>query len=294
MKKRRSSKISILVVPEDNTEPYSFRLNTRLVKFLYFVGGLLILHIILGAIFYFKYANLNTFNQQLLENNAQLLQDNKRVIALADQLYNLEKEYKKVRNLLGINDDFKPTTGGRIKSNQSTLPLDNIIPPLSTEAESRLNLFESKARYLLSPHKSKLHYYAENIPTLLPVEGFLTSDFNKEGWFFPKTHTGIDIAAKKGTVIRAAGSGVVIFANWTCDLGNLMIIDHGGGILSYYGHNQRLLKSEKNYVKKGESIALLGTSGRSSGPHLHFEIWKDGAPVDPKEFILAFNIKTNR
>jgi murein DD-endopeptidase MepM/ murein hydrolase activator NlpD len=140
----------------------------------------------------------------------------------------------------------------------------------------------------LTTRKRKVDRFPENLPTLLPVEGFLTSDFKKESWFIPKTHTGIDIAAKKGSVVRAAGAGVIIFANWTFDLGNLIIVDHGDGVFSYYGHNQRILKGEKSYVKKGEAIALLGSSGRSSGPHLHFEIWKDGVPVDPKEFILAF------
>jgi len=80
-----------------------------------------------------------------------------------------------------------------------------------------------------------------------------------------------------------------MFANWTYDYGYLIILDHGGGLLSYYGHNQRLLKSERSYVGRGEPIAMLGNSGKSSGPHLHFEIRKDGRPVDPKDYLLAFS-----
>ena len=126
------------------------------------------------------------------------------------------------------------------------------------------------------------------------MRGFLTKDFQEEGWFAPKTHSGIDIVAKKGSVIRSAGTGVIVFANWTYDYGNLIIINHDGGLISYYGHNQRILKPENGFVRKGEPIALLGNSGKSSGPHLHFEIQKDGVPVDPKKYILAFNenIKT--
>jgi murein DD-endopeptidase MepM/ murein hydrolase activator NlpD len=120
-------------------------------------------------------------------------------------------------------------------------------------------------------------------------------DFEQSGWFASKNHPGIDIVAKKGTVIRAAGAGVIIFANWTFDLGNLIIIDHGGGVVSYYGHTQRMLQSEKAYVKKGDPIALLGSSGKSSGPHLHFEIRRDGVPIDPKSYVLGFEetIRTN-
>jgi murein DD-endopeptidase MepM/ murein hydrolase activator NlpD len=79
----------------------------------------------------------------------------------------------------------------------------------------------------------------------------------------------------------------VVFANWTYVWGNLVIIHHGENIFTYYGHNDRLLAHDKTFVKKGEPIALLGNSGLSSGPHLHFEVWKDGAPIDPRQVLLT-------
>lgn len=288
MQKRRSDKISILIVPEDNAEPYSFRLRRGVVKLLYVVGFIFLLHIIVGGVFYWKYSQLNQDNQQLIAFNNQLQEDNKRVIALADQFYSLEKEYQKVRNLLGV-DNLAPELGLDSEEQDSRELFDNIVPAVRTESTPRPNLLEYKDRYLLTPRHGKQQEYAENLPTLLPVKGILTQDFQSSGWFGPKRHTGIDIVAKKGTVIRAAGSGTIIFANWTYDLGNLVIINHGNGLFSYYGHNQRILKPEKGFVEKGEPIALLGTSGNSSGPHLHFEIWKDGEPVDPKDYVLAFN-----
>lgn len=293
--KKHSQKVSILIVPEDNAEPYSFRLSTAMVKLLYVVGAILIVHIVVGAIFYWKYASLYSFNQQVLTYNSQLQRDNKRVIALADRFYALEKEYKKVRGLLGVDSQPELKAIGGRQNLESNRVIDDIVPAAKVERDTRLGFTENNRQFFLSPNRSTIDNSAENLPTLLPVKGFLTMDFQKEGWFAPKTHSGIDIVAKKGTLIRAAGAGVVIFAGWTYDLGNLIIIDHGAGIHSYYGHSQRILKSVKGYVKKGEPIALLGTSGKSSGPHLHFEIWKDGVPVDPKEFILAFDetIMTN-
>ncbi len=131
--------------------------------------------------------------------------------------------------------------------------------------------------------------YAVNLPTLLPVEGFLTTEFSTGKWVAPfRSHPGIDIAAKSGSVVLAAGDGQVVFANWTYDLGNLIIIYHGDNIFSYYGHNERLLAHDKMFVKKSEPIALLGNSGKSSGPHLHFEVWKDGAAIDPRQILLTF------
>jgi murein DD-endopeptidase MepM/ murein hydrolase activator NlpD len=81
---------------------------------------------------------------------------------------------------------------------------------------------------------------------------------------------------------------VVLFAGWTYDDGNMLIIAHGGGYATVYKHLQTLLKSTLNSVKRGEPIALLGSSGRTSmGPHLHFEVWHNGVPEDPNESLLV-------
>jgi murein DD-endopeptidase MepM/ murein hydrolase activator NlpD len=82
---------------------------------------------------------------------------------------------------------------------------------------------------------------------------------------------------------------VVIFSGWTYDDGYMIMIGHGSGYQTSYKHNEALLKEIGARVRRGEPIALLGSSGRtSSGPHLHFEVWKDAVPQDPKDYILAF------
>jgi murein DD-endopeptidase MepM/ murein hydrolase activator NlpD len=293
-----AKRISVLLVPEDNSEPISFRVRTSTVRILYLVGAILLVHVIIGGIYYFKYANLVDYNDQILTQNDQLKEDNKRVITLSNQFSVLEQEYKKVRSLLGVEDGS--TNGHQTEGNgEASLPEFNLPPDLLASVNSEigensgLDFYEARQRVLVSNAQSRRNFYPENIPSMMPVKGFLTLDFQKEAWFSAKSHSGIDIVAKKGTVIRAAGSGVVIFANWTTDLGNLVIVDHGGGFLSFYGHNQRILVAEKNLVKKGDPISLLGTSGKSSGPHLHFEIWKDGVPVDPKEYVLDFQESVN-
>ncbi len=120
-------------------------------------------------------------------------------------------------------------------------------------------------------------------PLIAPVVGFVTQTFDPA-----RNHYGIDFAGKRGTPIYAAGDGHVIFAGWTYDDGNMLIISHGGGYMTVYKHNQALLTSAQAVVTRGEPIALLGTSGKSSlGPHLHFEVWKDGLPRDPNKFLLT-------
>jgi murein DD-endopeptidase MepM/ murein hydrolase activator NlpD len=122
-----------------------------------------------------------------------------------------------------------------------------------------------------------------SFPLLSPVVGFVTQGFDPA-----HNHYGIDFAGKRGTLVYAAGDGHVIFAGWTYDDGNMLIISHGGGYLTVYKHNQILLTSAQAVVTRGEPIALLGTSGKTSlGPHLHFEVWKDGLPRDPSKFLLT-------
>jgi murein DD-endopeptidase MepM/ murein hydrolase activator NlpD len=294
MRSRQAKRISILLVPEDNSEPRSFRLRTSTVKVLYVVGSILLVHIIIGAIYYFKYAGLLDYNQQILSRNAQLQEDNKRVISLSNQFGVLEQEYKKVRSLLGVDNDhqgFHAETNGDANQVEVSIQPDKLLEAVNSEMDEvkGLDFYETRNRVLVANAHNQVSYYPENIPSMMPVKGFLTLDFQKEAWFSAKSHSGVDIVAKKGTIIRAAGAGVVIFANWTTDLGNLIIVDHGGGYLSFYGHNQRFLVAEKTHVQRGDAIALLGTSGKSSGPHLHFEIWQDGVPVNPKDYILDFD-----
>jgi murein DD-endopeptidase MepM/ murein hydrolase activator NlpD len=122
-----------------------------------------------------------------------------------------------------------------------------------------------------------------SFPILPPTDGFITQGFDPQ-----HRHFGIDYAVKRGTPVYAATDGYVVFADWTYDGGNMLILSHGGGYLTVYKHNQLLLKSAQTYVKRGELIAQSGSTGQtSSGPHLHFELWRDGVPQDPQEYLLT-------
>jgi murein DD-endopeptidase MepM/ murein hydrolase activator NlpD len=130
--------------------------------------------------------------------------------------------------------------------------------------------------------------YIENIPSQAPVDGFLTQRMLDESHFWQKNHYGIDIAVIEGEPILAAASGRIIFSGWTYDLGNLIIIYHGDDYFTHYGHNQLNLFKNHGIVKRGDVIALAGSTGISSGPHLHFEIWKSGNVIDPLVFFPEY------
>ncbi|HHU69211.1 MAG TPA: peptidoglycan DD-metalloendopeptidase family protein [Thermoanaerobacterales bacterium] len=115
-----------------------------------------------------------------------------------------------------------------------------------------------------------------------PVSGKITSPFGKRGREY---HTGVDIGAPTGTPVKAADSGIVIFAGSSGNYGKLVKIDHGNGFTTYYAHNSKILVSKSEKVEKGQTIALVGRTGRTSGSHLHFEVRKNGTAMDPMSFF---------
>ncbi|MGB9881133.1 MAG: M23 family metallopeptidase, partial [Anaerolineae bacterium] len=100
-------------------------------------------------------------------------------------------------------------------------------------------------------------------------------------------HAGVDFAAVEGTPVKAANNGVVRFAGRAGGYGWTVVVDHGGGVVSLYGHNAALFVKQGEQVKRGQVICLSGNTGISTGPHLHFEMRVGGNPVDPIEFIAS-------
>lgn len=123
---------------------------------------------------------------------------------------------------------------------------------------------------------------------LKPSMGPITSNFGSR--FHPvlgysRFHAGTDFGAAHGSPIQAAETGVVIFSGWYGGYGNAVIVEHGDGLTTLYAHASRLNVKEGAIVKKGDAIAAIGTTGLSTGPHLHFEVRRNGEPVDPMQFL---------
>ena len=115
-----------------------------------------------------------------------------------------------------------------------------------------------------------------------PVDGLITEEFNKK-----IGHFGVDVVSKKGAFVSSIDDGMVLFSSWTHEFGYVLIIKHQNSFISFYKHNSEVFKSKGDYVKSGETIAIIGNSGKySTGPHLHFELWKGSSPVNPMNYIL--------
>ena len=136
------------------------------------------------------------------------------------------------------------------------------------DKEDKYNLFESatsKVNFVLFP----------------PVNGTISEGYNVQ-----EKHYAIDIVVTKDTPVKATADGTVILAEWTTQTGYVVIIEHSNGLISVYKHNASLTKEQGDLVKSGEVIAISGNTGElTTGPHLHFELWSDGYPIDPTTFI---------
>ena len=114
-----------------------------------------------------------------------------------------------------------------------------------------------------------------------PIEGFISDSFNLK-----TNHYAIDLVAKTGTKIKSIGEGTVVVSDWNPQTGYVLGIQHSENFISFYKHCSVLLKNVGDIITTGENIAIIGNSGElSSGPHLHFELWKSGAPLDPSLYI---------
>jgi murein DD-endopeptidase MepM/ murein hydrolase activator NlpD len=115
-----------------------------------------------------------------------------------------------------------------------------------------------------------------------PVSGPVTSGY---GYRWGRLHEGIDIAVPSGTAVHASASGTVIVAGWVGGYGNLVVVDHGGGIATAYGHNTSVAVGVGQAVAQGQVIAYSGSTGHSTGPHVHFEVRINGGAVDPLGYL---------
>ncbi|MFP4348682.1 MAG: M23 family metallopeptidase [Thermodesulfobacteriota bacterium] len=126
-------------------------------------------------------------------------------------------------------------------------------------------------------------------PAIRPSKGLYTSIFGRRKSPFTglnEFHKGLDIASAEGTPVLATADGTVTYADVKGNYGNMLVIDHGHGMVTRYAHLKEFLKAPGEKVKRGEKIALMGNTGRSTGPHVHYEVRFNGVPVDPQKYIL--------
>ena len=209
--------------------------------------------------------------------------------SLNKKALNLTFKTDSLQQALAINEQYIASIKKVLTGDVKTVDFnrDSIIEAAKIDVDS-LNLAPSKQDSILREQVAQEDKYnpltdqsAVNFVLFAPVKGPISEAYNPE-----TKHYAVDIVTTKDSPVKATADGTVIFAGWTADTGNVMIIKHVNNLISVYKHNASLSKEQGALVKAGEVIATAGNSGTlTTGPHLHFELWSDGYPINPSNFI---------
>jgi len=251
----------------------------------------------------------DNFNQQekIVNQQKEIVNQRKQLKAFAADINSLKSKLvdlkdfeKKIRNVADIEEDADQENlfgvGGSIPEDFDTqIPITEEYNSLIREMREQTQQFNLAAINQKKSFESLFNNLEDQrnllaaTPAIRPTDGWISSTFGYRTSPFTglrEFHNGLDIATQKGTPILAAADGVVTFAGTKGLMGKLIVIDHGYGMVTRYAHIHKMLKKRGDAVKKGDTIALVGNTGRSTGSHLHYEVHLDGIPVNPAKYIL--------
>jgi murein DD-endopeptidase MepM/ murein hydrolase activator NlpD len=192
----------------------------------------------------------------------------------------------RVRQVRELRDELVANEGKlEAAREQKKVSLDSLTAQERADAEEIDALQAASADLAAKIRAAQAHSSVRHVSGagfIWPVNAPITSPF---GWRWGRMHEGVDLGAAYGSPIAAAAAGVVIYAGWEDGYGNLVVIDHGGGLATAYGHQSRIAVSPGQSVSQGEIIGYVGSTGHSTGPHLHFEVRVNGQAVDPLGYL---------
>lgn len=280
--KKKQKKYRFTIFDEGTLhELASFKLSRNLIFST--VGIFVILVAVLMALL-FIYTPLNMLipAQSNSREKKETLNNAFRIDSINERISDQKKYLSQIKNIMQGNipkDSFNETevfadtsnTGNR-KYEFKTSELDSIL---------RAQIEKSEKENLTNIENVNTSSNLKNIHFVLPIKGIVTNEFNLNAG-----HRGIDIAAGTDKAVLATLAGTVIVADWSLETGYILAIQHDNNLISFYKHNAVLLKKIGDRVQAGESVAITGNSGeKTTGPHLHFELWYKGSPVNPRNFI---------
>jgi murein DD-endopeptidase MepM/ murein hydrolase activator NlpD len=290
---------TVLVLPDASSEIRTFHIAKRLLVALAAAASLVFV-----AFLFFIYQAVS-LNGHMLElrklrlaasQQASLMQKTNR---LETELAALREFDLRLRTAAGLEmkeNSFLATGGADTLSSRTlmvaavahqTPPTDNLpmeLDRLSHEMNNRTRSFQE----LIDQLEAKRSVLAST-PTIWPVKGWLTAGFGYRRSPFTglrQMHEGVDISNSVGTRVIAPADGMVSYAGPLGGFGNVVSLDHGHNISTFYAHLQQHKVSQGQRIKRGDLIALVGTTGRATGPHLHYEIQVNGSPVNPSKYVI--------
>lgn len=298
---------TLIVVPDHSSAVRRYHIQKRfLLQVLGGVGVVALLGVI-GTVRYFQLARDAAENRILRDENLalkmQLKSIRERIDHIGSTLDRVERFDQKLRAITLLSDPQRNLAMGPTESdpqaqqagsveNQFTRLTTGDAPAVLSGKLDKLSAEATRQEQSLQ----QLHDYFQDqksllasTPSIWPARGWVTSDFGQR--LDPYTadrvmHAGLDIAAPHGKDVVAPAEGTVVFAGLEGGYGNVLVIDHGYGIKTRYGHLAKITVKAGDRIKRGQIVAVVGNTGRSTGPHLHYEVRVNGIPQNPRKFIL--------
>nr|NIQ03361.1 peptidoglycan DD-metalloendopeptidase family protein [Nitrospinaceae bacterium]NIR57256.1 peptidoglycan DD-metalloendopeptidase family protein [Nitrospinaceae bacterium]NIS87704.1 peptidoglycan DD-metalloendopeptidase family protein [Nitrospinaceae bacterium]NIT84570.1 peptidoglycan DD-metalloendopeptidase family protein [Nitrospinaceae bacterium]NIU46756.1 peptidoglycan DD-metalloendopeptidase family protein [Nitrospinaceae bacterium] len=264
-----------------------------------------------GGAFYFTSQYLKFKDDQILLaslkrqekiQKTQIDKFSKQVRSFETEMARLESFEKKLRIITAFENSPKSGQESLGVGGPYGLSSHSFSTSLEKETQSMLDRLSGDLNILTNQIKMRqfsfqeLDEYLKNqqsllasTPSIWPTRGWVTSGFGYRKSPFtgiPEKHEGLDIAARMGSEIRATADGMVVLSGRENGYGNMVEVDHGYGVMTRYGHNSKNLVNVGDKIKRGQVIALVGNTGRSTGPHVHYEVLVNGIPVSPRNYIL--------
>jgi murein DD-endopeptidase MepM/ murein hydrolase activator NlpD len=276
---------TIMFIPEGNAKTFSIHVNRNILYSLMifiaiFTLGFLCLLLKSGEI-----ATKLQLVYALTQENKNLKEENNKLNFIRTKIAKIEVlgEYlQRVATAAGENTQKPPFGVGVIKQSDETVfkkdGLDDNV--------DKLRLSSSEAYQESKQKGDASEGFLAAVPNIQPTEGWITRRYIATANDTEPSHSGIDFAATSGTLIRSTAPGVVDDVYKDAYFGLMVTIKHGYGFSTRYGHCLQVLVAKGDHVERGQTIALVGNTGRSSAPHLHYEILKEGKNVDPMEYII--------
>ncbi len=261
--------ITVLIIPHSSSKPYRMKLPS--------IGLIISIALWLGLSVYI--AKIAVQTEQYYEMKEKLGFYSTQFTELRttiDALKKAEFDFRKIFALGGKDDILENLDTSDTGSIDMEMVKKQIQKTMESVANIRDYLSEQRDVYMATPKG-------------WPVPGgYISSKFGYRIHPKRKTkefHTALDIATKPGAPVMATADGIISYSGWSGANGNLVVIEHGFGYSTVYAHNKKIVASVGQKVKRGDVIAYVGSTGRSTGPHVHYEVWIDRKPVNPKTYI---------
>jgi murein DD-endopeptidase MepM/ murein hydrolase activator NlpD len=239
-----------------------------------------------------KLHELRALRERVSEQNLALYQLDAKFEGLSAEVERLRAMDNRIRSLVKANDSLQGKSlhgvGGAETPEASVANRLDKLLDLKFDRMKKDLLVDVNGLDVLGETLDSRRLLLEGVPGGWPVRGTLSSAFGVRHSPFTQTpvfHYGLDIVARVGTPVAASAAGVVVKSGFEAQYGNMVVVDHGAGYRSVYAHMSSRSVEEGTFVNRGEELGKVGSTGRSTGPHLHYEVRVNGLPVNPARFL---------